>query len=131
MAVTFTGRTGFVVSNATFTNPTTYSEEAWFKTNTTSGGKIIGFGSSASGLSAGYDRHVYMQNDGKVVFGAHTCVQNVVIRTDAFARTVANAGLRRTSVARGRRTGPRRCPRSQVRPVSSGWRPRVPGRRRT
>ena len=33
------------------------------------GGKIIGFGNAATGLSSSYDRHVYMQNDGKVVFG--------------------------------------------------------------
>ena len=96
-AVTFNGSNGSAASNASFTNPTTYSEEAWFKTNTTRGGKIIGFGSSASGLSASYDRHVYMQNDGKVVFGAYTGVQNIIVspisyNNDQWHHVVATQG---------------------------------------
>ncbi|GGL87345.1 PDK repeat-containing protein [Nakamurella endophytica] len=70
-AVTFDGATGFVSSNASFTNPTTYSLESWFKTTSTTGGKIIGFGTAKTGLSTSYDRHVYMQADGRVAFGAY------------------------------------------------------------
>ncbi|MFB4351389.1 LamG-like jellyroll fold domain-containing protein, partial [Microbacterium sp. CR_7] len=67
-AVTFGG--GQLIGQTPFVNPTTYSTEAWFKTTSTAGGKIIGFGNSATGNSSSYDRHVYMTNTGQLVFGA-------------------------------------------------------------
>ena len=51
--------------------PNTFTAEAWIKTTTTSGGKIVGFGNSPNGTSGNYDRHVYMTNNGRIVFGAH------------------------------------------------------------
>ena len=83
-AATFNGSNGLVASAATFTNPTTYSQEAWFRTTTTTGGKIIGFGSAATGLSTNYDRHVWMLNDGKIAFGANTGVRNIVTSPTAY-----------------------------------------------
>ena len=50
--------------------PQTFTIEAWFKTTTNRGGKIIGFGSSSSGSSATNDRSVYMDNSGRIRFGA-------------------------------------------------------------
>ena len=44
----------------------------WFKTTTTDGGKLIGFGDARSGNSSNYDRHVYMENDGQLIFGVWT-----------------------------------------------------------
>jgi len=41
----------------------------WFKTSTTTGGKLIGYGNSQYGSSASYDRHVYMSNAGNLIFG--------------------------------------------------------------
>lgn len=59
--------------------PTTYSVEMWFKTTTTRGGKLIGYGNGRprtdngnTVLSGSYDRQVYMTNDGKLIFGAYT-----------------------------------------------------------
>ena len=49
--------------------PQTFSVEAWFTTTTTVGGKIIGFGNAATGNSGSYDRHVYMDDSGRVYFG--------------------------------------------------------------
>jgi PKD repeat protein len=49
--------------------PQTFGLEAWFKTTTTSGGKIIGFGNSPTGNSNNYDRHIYMDDAGRVYFG--------------------------------------------------------------
>lgn len=51
--------------------PQTFSVEAWFQTTTTSGGKLIGFGSSRTGSSSSYDRHVYMNNAGQLIFGVY------------------------------------------------------------
>jgi PKD repeat protein len=49
--------------------PNLFTVEAWFRTTTTRGGKIIGYGNSATGNSSSYDRHLYMTNNGAVVFG--------------------------------------------------------------
>ncbi|MDQ3452717.1 MAG: hypothetical protein M3493_08495, partial [Actinomycetota bacterium] len=69
-AVQLDGRSGRVLSPQLFNNPRRYSVEAWFKTDTRAGGKLIGFGSSTS-TSGSYDRHVYMTNSGQLVFGTH------------------------------------------------------------
>ena len=39
---------------------------SWFKTSTTHGGKLIGFGNQQTGNSGAYDRHVYMENTGQL-----------------------------------------------------------------
>jgi hypothetical protein len=71
-ATTFAGSAGVPATTAAAQNgPKTFSVEAWFKTTTTSGGKIIGFGNSSTGNSTSYDRHVYMTNDGRIVFGVY------------------------------------------------------------
>jgi PKD repeat protein len=77
-AATFDGASGLLASSAQFANPTTYSEELWFSTTTTNGGKLIGFGSSATGTSGSYDRHVYMENDGRLTFGTWTGQTNTI-----------------------------------------------------
>lgn len=58
-----------ISSDASFNNPTTFALETWFKTDSTSGGKLIGFGNAQTGTSSSYDRHVYMSGDGTVKFG--------------------------------------------------------------
>lgn len=72
-AVRFAGTAGsFVRSANTYVNPTTYSQELWFRTTSGAGGKLIGFGSGATGTSDNYDRHVYMETDGRLTFGVWT-----------------------------------------------------------
>ncbi len=68
-AASFDGSNDLVVAQQSWMAPTNYSAELWFNTTTTSGGKLIGFGNSPSGLSSSYDRHVYMFNDGRLRFG--------------------------------------------------------------
>ncbi len=83
-AAGFDGNNGFVSSDESFANPSVYSEEAWFKTSTTRGGKIIGFGSNRTGSSGSYDRHVYMGDDGRLVFGTYTGQLNTITSTAAY-----------------------------------------------
>ena len=72
-ATTFTGAATVPAVSKTLQNgPNTFTAEAWFSTTSTSGGKIVGFGNSNNGGSGGYDRHVYMTNDGHLVFGVYT-----------------------------------------------------------
>ena len=69
----------------TRSSPTrTYSEELWFNTTTTRGGKLIGFGTNQFGSSGGYDRHVYMFNDGRLRFGTYTGQLNVIDSPASF-----------------------------------------------
>ncbi|GHH86135.1 hypothetical protein GCM10018793_56900 [Streptomyces sulfonofaciens] len=60
-----------VYSDRATTVPGAFSVETWFKTTTGRGGKLIGFGSGTTGTSTYYDKHVYMDNAGKLVFGVH------------------------------------------------------------
>lgn len=69
---------GVVASSVQFDNPTTYSTEIWFNTTTNQGGKLTGFGRQQSGTSSSYDRHVYMQDDGRLVFGTWTGQTNTI-----------------------------------------------------
>ncbi|MDD9205202.1 LamG domain-containing protein, partial [Georgenia sp. 10Sc9-8] len=62
---------GYAASEALQTGPNTFSIEAWFQTTTTSGGKIVGFGNSRDGNSNSYDRHVYMDDSGRIWFGVY------------------------------------------------------------
>jgi PKD repeat protein len=73
-AVTFNGTNARVSTTGTaVAAPSVYTQELWFKTTTARGGKLIGFGdSSGTGNSSNSDRHVYMQDDGRLVFGAST-----------------------------------------------------------
>ncbi|MCU1570463.1 MAG: hypothetical protein JWR33_1204 [Naasia sp.] len=83
-AASFSGTDGLVTSNEVFTNPQSYSIELWFNTTTTTGGKLLGFGNSQTGMSTYYDRHLYLQNDGKVVFGSYPGSTQVVVSPAAY-----------------------------------------------
>jgi hypothetical protein len=78
-AATFDGVDDFVWEDQLKQAPTTYSMETWIKTDTTAGGKIIGFGNGRprtdnqqANLSKSFDRHVYMENTGRLTFGVYT-----------------------------------------------------------
>lgn len=70
-----------VISTRQYSNPTTYSIETWFKTTSSGGGKIVGFGNSNSNdanASSNYDRHVYMNGRGQLMFGTYNGSTNVI-----------------------------------------------------
>jgi hypothetical protein len=73
-------------STTAFTNPQTFSVELWFRTTTTTttGGKLIGFGNSRTGTSSNYDRHIYMTNDGRLIFGAWTGSATTITSTASY-----------------------------------------------
>ena len=77
-ALTFNGSTQYVSSTTTQSGPNAMTEEMWFKTTTTSGGRLMGFGSSSTGASASLDRHVYMSNGGQLVFGVNNGTQKTI-----------------------------------------------------
>ncbi|MFT4258390.1 PKD domain-containing protein [Microbacterium sp.] len=75
---------GFATTTTAIAGPDTFGVEAWFKTTTTNGGKIIGFGNSPTGTSSNYDRHVYMEPDGRVTFGVYPGSSQTVTSSNAF-----------------------------------------------
>src|SRR4051794_30959265 len=78
-AVTFNGSTGYISLNTTTLSvPTTYSISARFKTTSSTGGLIAGFGAAATGASGTVDRVLYLTNTGALVFGNNTAAKAVI-----------------------------------------------------
>lgn len=76
--------TGTIGAATQVSNPTNYSVELWFKSTGTATGKLIGFGNAVSGNSSQYDRHVYLNNTGRLVFGAWTGSATIVTSPAAY-----------------------------------------------
>ncbi|MDF2560201.1 MAG: hypothetical protein K0R99_1647 [Microbacterium sp.] len=102
-ASTFTGTSsGRVATTNKAAVSAEFSTELWFKTNTLSGGKLIGYGSAASGDSSSYDRHLYMTNNGRLVFGTYdggtrTIQNSTALNNNAWHHAVAtqsSAGMK-------------------------------------
>lgn len=70
-SLSFDGVNDFVATSTRFTNPNTFTISLWFNTTTTTGGKLIGFGNVQNGQSTQYDRHIYMNNAGQLIFGVY------------------------------------------------------------
>jgi type II secretory pathway pseudopilin PulG len=65
------GTNGFVSTATAMTNPQNFTLEFWFKTTTTRGGALLGFGDSQINTSVCRDRHIYMDNSGRLHFGVY------------------------------------------------------------
>ncbi|RYE17167.1 MAG: LamG domain-containing protein, partial [Sphingobacteriales bacterium] len=65
------GTSQYISTTNSYSNPSNFTISIWFKTNSTTGGKLIGFGSSRTGASGQYDRHIYMNNSGQIYFGVY------------------------------------------------------------
>lgn len=75
---------GTVVTPTAEPGPSTFTVEAWVKTTSRSGGKIIGYGNNPTGASSSYDRHVYMDNAGRLTFGIHSGAVRTVTSPAAY-----------------------------------------------
>ena len=64
--------------------PQAFTIEAWFRTTSKRGGKIIGFGDKRTGNSSNYDRHIYMSAQGRVYFGVYNGAKYIVSTPGAF-----------------------------------------------
>lgn len=77
--------TAFTLGGQRFTQstgqaaPGVFSIEAWIRTTTTTGGRIVGYGNgSGTSNSSTIDRNLYVGTDGKVYFGVGTTTKVVV-----------------------------------------------------
>ena len=102
-ASTFNGtQNGQVRSGNLVLAPDTFSIEGWFKTpvGSTTGGKIMSFGDSSSNtvVSAHYDRQIYLDSTGHVIFGVaplgvrHTATSTAVYNDGSWHQVVATLG---------------------------------------
>ncbi|GAA3233972.1 DNRLRE domain-containing protein [Streptomyces lavendulae] len=71
-AIGFNGTNAHVYGDRRQNVGSTYSIETWFRTATTQGGKLVGFGNQQINGSSQYDKHVYMTDDGRLVYGVYT-----------------------------------------------------------
>lgn len=62
-----------------------FSLEVWFNTSRSGGGKILGFGSSATGNSSSYDRHLYLDSQNRLTFGVYPGEIRTVSSTGSVA----------------------------------------------
>ncbi|MEU0300558.1 LamG domain-containing protein [Streptomyces sp. NPDC006175] len=83
-AIGFDGASEYAYSNKRHPQPTRFSVETWIKTTTTRGGKIIGFGNLSMQNSTRFDKHVYMTNDGRLVFGVYSGGRRTVTTAGAY-----------------------------------------------
>ncbi|MFE9848661.1 DNRLRE domain-containing protein [Streptomyces sp. NPDC005576] len=70
-----------------YTSPSPYSAETWFRTTSTTGGRIIGFGNNI-GTAQGHtssisDKLVYLTDDGRLAFGVQSGATRPTITTAA------------------------------------------------
>lgn len=60
-------------------HPDTFSIEAWFRTANKSNGVVIGFGASQNTpVETNWDRHIYLDKDGRIVFGVYPGAVKIV-----------------------------------------------------
>jgi PKD repeat protein len=62
----------------------TFSLEAWFRSTSITGGKIIGWGTKSSGASGNSDRMIYLGRTGKVYFGVYPAAYKTVASTASY-----------------------------------------------
>jgi hypothetical protein len=71
-AMGFNGTSQQVYSDHRQSVGNAFTIETWFKTGTTRGGKLIGFGNNTTRSSGTYDKQLYMTNTGRLVFGVYS-----------------------------------------------------------
>lgn len=75
--------TGFVVAPTLRPSPTTLTIATWVRTASLTGGRIVGFGDSASGGSTQQDRALLLDRTGRVVFQVRTASGNLLLSSPA------------------------------------------------
>ena len=100
-ALSFDGADDYLSTSILQMNPDVFTLSLWFKTASTTGGKLIGFGEAQTGISHHYDRHLYMDNAGKIYFGCYNGSVRTINTAIAFndnawhyaAATLSGAGM--------------------------------------
>ncbi len=70
-AVTLNGSTQYVATSKQVSNPTAFTLEIWFKSTSSTGGRLMGLGDAQTGASTNRDRQLYLNNAGQIIFGTN------------------------------------------------------------
>jgi hypothetical protein len=86
-AYSFNGSSQYISTTTSVASPgpQNFSISVWFETTTTTGGKLVGFGSSQTGGSGSDDRHIYMSNTGQIYFGLYPGSCKAINTTTTYA----------------------------------------------
>ena len=69
-AASFNGTsTAHFAGQTAASSPSVFSASIWFKASSTTRGKLVGYGDQQTTNSSVYDRHIYMDNNGRLNFG--------------------------------------------------------------
>jgi signal peptidase I len=68
----------YINANYSASTPNTFSLEAWFRTSNTSNGNIIVFGDRTGVADPNHDRKIYLDRDGRIVFGVYPNAVKIV-----------------------------------------------------
>lgn len=80
----FNGVDEYVYTSKLFAQPDKFTLSFWFKTSTTDGGRLAGFGDIFRNQSTKSDRQVYMSDDGRIHFGVDNGTRNTISSTSAY-----------------------------------------------
>jgi len=85
-AYSFNGSSQYIstASGSASPGPQNFSISVWFKTST-AGGRLVGYGSSQTGSSGMYDRHIYMSNTGQIYYGIYPNAVKTINTTTTYA----------------------------------------------
>jgi len=111
-AVTLNGTTGYIGAGtgaAAVAGPTVFTIEVWFKT-ATAGGKLLGFAGSPTGQSTTYDRHLFLNNTGNLVFGVYPGAVKVIVSPKTYTDNTWHHAAATLSPAGGTQAVRRRRP---------------------
>lgn len=79
-----------------------FTEVIWFRTTTTTGGRLIGWGNSYNGTSSAIDRHIFLNSPGNLVFGVYAGSIRTVVSPKTYndgswhqaVSTLSGAGMK-------------------------------------
>ncbi len=83
-AVSFNGSSQYLSTSTAQADPNTFTLELWFKTTTTNGGELMGFGDAQTGSSTNRDRLLYMTNGGQLVFGTKPSTTHTISSSGSY-----------------------------------------------
>ena len=85
LAWAFDGSAGCIVSASSFANPTTFTEELWFRTTSTTGAGLMAFtiNAAANTTATQWDRLLYLRDNGTVSFAIFNAGARPVITSTA------------------------------------------------
>ncbi len=78
------GTSKYISTTTQFTNINTFTNGLWFKTTSTTGGMLFGWDGGQVAYSGSHDRHLWMDNTGKLNFGTYNGSFQNIASTAAY-----------------------------------------------